>query len=51
MECDRQQPETADTVLALTFQSNDDRSQWPGQVMGMADQVKGLKTVGEWDPH
>jgi hypothetical protein len=37
--------------LALTFQSNDDRSQWPGQVMGMADQVKGLEAVGKWNPH
>lgn len=42
---------TTEDYISTQFQSNDDRSQWPGQVMGMADQVKGLEAVGKWNPH
>ena len=42
---------TTEDYISTQFQSNDDRSLWPGQVMGMADQVKGLEAVGKWNPH
>lgn len=42
---------TTEDYISTKFQSNDDTSQWPGQVMGMVDQVKGLEAVGERNPH
>lgn len=42
---------TTEYYISTQLQSDDDRSQWPGQVLGMVDQVEGLETVGKWNPH